>query len=101
MDVHTQLSHLSPEARAALMRQIKSRLVDSSDVQTDHDLAIIGGGVAALTFALEFRHARPTCELSSSSRTSTRCLRSPTRSGSRQSRSPPSTCATASDWPTT
>ncbi len=60
MDVQAQLSHLSPEARAALARRIKSRLVDSGDVQSEHDVAIAGGGAAALTLALELRHARPT-----------------------------------------
>ncbi len=58
MDVHAQLSQLSPEARAALVQKIKSRLVDSGG-QSDHDVAIVGGGVAALTLALELRRARP------------------------------------------
>ena len=59
MDVQTQLSQLSPEARAALVRKIKTRLVEDDSTQADHDVAIIGGGVAALTLALELRRARP------------------------------------------
>ncbi len=59
MDVHTQLSQLSPEARAALVRKIKTRLVEDDGTEADHDVAIIGGGVAALTLALELRRARP------------------------------------------
>jgi flavin-dependent dehydrogenase len=57
MDVHARLSQLSPQARAALTQKIKTRLVDS--VPSDHDVAIVGGGVAALTLALEIRRARP------------------------------------------
>ena len=59
MDVHAQLSQLSPEARAALVQKIKTRLVDDENVRSDHDVAIVGGGVAALTLALELRRARP------------------------------------------
>ena len=58
MDVHAQLSQLSPGARAALAQKIKMRLVEG-DTQSDHDVAIIGGGVAALTLALELRRTRP------------------------------------------
>jgi flavin-dependent dehydrogenase len=59
VDLHTQLSQLSPEARAALARKIKTRLVEDDSAHADHDVAIIGGGVAALTLALELRRARP------------------------------------------
>jgi 2-polyprenyl-6-methoxyphenol hydroxylase-like FAD-dependent oxidoreductase len=59
VDVHTQLSQLSPEARAALVRKIKTRLVEDDSAQADHDVAIIGGGVAALTLALELGRTRP------------------------------------------
>ncbi len=59
MDLHTQLSQLSPEARAALARKIKTRLVEDDSAHADHDVAIIGGGVAAQTLALELRRARP------------------------------------------
>ncbi|WP_156751472.1 tryptophan 7-halogenase [Mycobacterium sp. 1245111.1] len=57
--MHTQLAHLSPEGRASLARKIKSRLAEGGSVQSDHDVAIAGGGVAALTLALELRRARP------------------------------------------
>lgn len=63
MDVHAQLSQLSPKARAALAQQIKMRLVEGGTPQSDHDVAIIGGGVAALTLALELRRTRPETRL--------------------------------------
>jgi len=63
VDVHAQLSQLSPQARAALAQKIKMRLVEGATAQSDHDVAIIGGGVAALTLALELRRARPTTRL--------------------------------------
>jgi 2-polyprenyl-6-methoxyphenol hydroxylase-like FAD-dependent oxidoreductase len=57
--VQAQLSQLSPEAREALAQKIKNRLVDAKNAPSDHDVAIVGGGVAALTLALELRRARP------------------------------------------
>ena len=63
MDVHAQLSQLSPEARAALAQKIKMRLVEGDTAHSDHDVAIIGGGVAALTLALELRRTRPATRL--------------------------------------
>jgi 2-polyprenyl-6-methoxyphenol hydroxylase-like FAD-dependent oxidoreductase len=63
VDVHAQLSQLSPESRAALAQKIKMRLVEGDTAESDHDVAIIGGGVAALTLALELRRARPTTRL--------------------------------------
>jgi 2-polyprenyl-6-methoxyphenol hydroxylase-like FAD-dependent oxidoreductase len=59
MDMQTQLSQLSPEARAALAQKIKTHLSDTDSTSANHDVAIIGGGVAALTLALELRSARP------------------------------------------
>ena len=59
MDVQAQLSQLSPEARAALARKIKAQLSDTESASTDHDVAVVGGGVGALTLALELRRARP------------------------------------------
>ncbi|OBK27235.1 NAD(P)/FAD-dependent oxidoreductase [Mycobacterium asiaticum] len=56
--MRAQLSQLSPEARAALARRIRSQLA-KDDSGADHDLVIVGGGVAALTLALEVRSARP------------------------------------------
>jgi flavin-dependent dehydrogenase len=59
VDVHAKLAQLSPEERAVLARKIKSRLHDRDRVSAGHDVAIIGGGVAALTLALELCRARP------------------------------------------
>ncbi|MEB4211289.1 NAD(P)/FAD-dependent oxidoreductase [Mycobacterium sp. 94-17] len=58
MDVRAQLSQLSSDARESVAARIKSRLEDESPA-TDHDVAILGGGVAGLTLALEIRGARP------------------------------------------
>ena len=60
MDVRAQLSHMSPESREALAQRIKSRLSQADSPAVDHDVSIIGGGIAALTLALEIRRARPT-----------------------------------------
>ncbi len=59
MDVRAQLSQLSSEAREALAQKIKTQLSDHEVAAPDHDVAIVGGGVAALTLALEIRRARP------------------------------------------
>ncbi len=59
MDARAQLSHLSPEAWEALAQKIKSHLSDGDLHTPDHHVTIIGGGVAALTLALEIRSARP------------------------------------------
>ena len=59
MDARAQLSQLSPEAREALAKSIKTLLSDADRPTPDHDVAIVGGGVAALTLALEIRSARP------------------------------------------
>jgi flavin-dependent dehydrogenase len=50
---------MSDETRAALARRIKSKLADADQHAAAHDVSIIGGGVAALTLALELRKARP------------------------------------------
>ncbi|MDV3133664.1 NAD(P)/FAD-dependent oxidoreductase [Mycobacterium sp. 29Ha] len=63
MDVRTQLSQMSPQAREALALRIKSRLSQGGDRAADHDIGIIGGGVAALTLALEIRRVRPTTRI--------------------------------------
>lgn len=59
MDVRAQLSHLSAEAREALAQKIKSQLYDGELTAADYDVAIVGGGIAALTLALELHGARP------------------------------------------
>nr|WP_205873657.1 lycopene cyclase family protein [Mycobacterium gordonae] len=63
MDVRAQLSQLSSEARQALAQKIKSQLSDSEDRSCEYDVAIVGGGVAALTLALEIHRARPQTRL--------------------------------------
>lgn len=59
MDVRAQLSQLDEKTRDALARRIKSRLAAAGDDTSEHHVAIIGGGVAALTLALQLRSERP------------------------------------------
>ncbi|KUI22244.1 halogenase [Mycobacterium sp. GA-1285] len=54
-----QVSQLDTEARAALARKIRNQLSGNVSANADHDVAIIGGGAAALTLALELHSARP------------------------------------------
>ncbi|PJE17178.1 lycopene cyclase family protein [Mycobacterium sp.] len=63
MDVRAQLSQLSSEARGALAQKIKNQLSDSGTSAPEYDVVIIGGGVAALTLALEILRARPQTRL--------------------------------------
>ena len=63
MDVRAQVSQMSRETREALARRIRSRLSRADIPATDHDVSIVGGGVAALTLALEIRRARPTTRI--------------------------------------
>lgn len=60
MDVQAQISQMSEDTRKALAQRIKSRLSHDDDRAADHDVTIIGGGVAALTLALDIRRTRPT-----------------------------------------
>jgi len=60
------VSQLSAETRAALAERIRSQLAKSDTVAAtestdaaEHDVAVVGGGIAALTLALEIRRARP------------------------------------------
>ncbi len=63
MDERVQLSQLSQDAREVLAQRIRSRLSHIDQRETAHDLGIIGGGVAALTLALEIRRERPTTRI--------------------------------------
>ena len=59
MDVRAQLSQLDATTREALARRIRSQLSEADAPAADHDVVIMGGGIAALTLALEIRRERP------------------------------------------
>jgi 2-polyprenyl-6-methoxyphenol hydroxylase-like FAD-dependent oxidoreductase len=59
VDARAQLSQLDDKTRNALAQRIKTRLAAGADEPSDHHVAIIGGGVAALTLALQLRSERP------------------------------------------
>jgi 2-polyprenyl-6-methoxyphenol hydroxylase-like FAD-dependent oxidoreductase len=63
VDVRSQVSQMSQETRGALAQRIKSRLSRADSPAADYDVSIVGGGVAALTLALEIRRARPTTRI--------------------------------------
>ena len=54
---------MSQETREALAHRIRSRLAHADNPAADHDVSIVGGGVAVLTLALEIRRARPTTRI--------------------------------------
>ena len=49
MDERVQMSQMSQETREALAHRIRSRLAHADNPAADHDVSIVGGGVAALT----------------------------------------------------
>lgn len=59
MDTRAQLSQLDAKTREALAQRIRNQLSEADTPATDHDVAIVGGGVAALSLALEIHRARP------------------------------------------
>lgn len=54
---------MSQERREALAQRIRSRLSYADSPGTDHDVSVVGGGVSALTLALEIRRARPSTRI--------------------------------------
>jgi len=63
VDVRSHVSQMSQEGREALAHRIRSRLLHAENPAADHDVSIVGGGVSALTLALEIRQARPTTRI--------------------------------------
>jgi flavin-dependent dehydrogenase len=59
VDERVQVSQLNREAREVLAQRIRSRLSHSDEVVAEHDVSIVGGGLAALALALEIRRGRP------------------------------------------
>lgn len=63
MDARALLTQMTPEARLALAQRIKGHLTGSTTSPADHEVAIVGGGAAALTLALEIRASRPSARI--------------------------------------
>jgi flavin-dependent dehydrogenase len=63
VDERVQVSQLNREAREVLAQRIRSRLSHSDEVAAEHDVSIVGGGLAALALALEIRRGRPTTRI--------------------------------------
>lgn len=63
MEGRGQALHMSRESREVLARRIRARLLHADNPATDHDVSIVGGGVSALTLALEIGRARPTTRI--------------------------------------
>jgi hypothetical protein len=101
VDERVQVSQMSREARGALAQRIRSRLSHAENPAADHDVSIVGGGVAALTLALEIRRARPNTRIQVIEPKAHPVPESPTRSGSRPSRCRHTIYGTAWVWPTT
>ena len=59
MNLRAQLSQLDPTTREALARRISGQLSRAETSTADHDVAIVGGGIAALSLALDLRRERP------------------------------------------
>jgi flavin-dependent dehydrogenase len=59
VNARAQVSQMSPLSREALARRIREKLALSDIPTAEHDVGIVGGGVAALTLALELRRTRP------------------------------------------
>ena len=58
-DIENRMAALSPEQRALLMRQVQERRNAAEETLEEYDVAVLGGGMAGLTLALQFKKTRP------------------------------------------
>jgi flavin-dependent dehydrogenase len=58
-DVQNRIAALPAEKRAMLLRQLQKQKVPVEMSSGQHDIAILGGGMAGLTLALQIKKARP------------------------------------------
>lgn len=58
-DVENRIASLSPEKRSLLTRQIQERRNAIEETLEQYDVVILGGGMAGLTLALQFKKTRP------------------------------------------
>ncbi len=58
-DVLARIAALSPEQQAMLMQRLQGQQSPTAAVPDQYDVAILGGGMAGLTLALQLKQARP------------------------------------------
>ncbi|KAB8142878.1 FAD-dependent oxidoreductase [Chloroflexia bacterium SDU3-3] len=58
-DLRDRIAALSPEQRAQLLTQLQGKKAPSDSLPGTYDVAILGGGIAGLTLALQLKLQRP------------------------------------------
>src|SRR6266480_4066838 len=58
-DVLGRIAALPAEKRALLIRQLQEQRIPAEDSSDQYDVAILGGGMAGLTLALQLKKMRP------------------------------------------
>jgi flavin-dependent dehydrogenase len=58
-DVFDRIAALPAEKRATLIRQLQGQIDTADSSSGQHDIAILGGGMAGLTLALQIKKTRP------------------------------------------
>src|SRR6266550_3864156 len=58
-DVLGRIAALPAEKRALLIRQLQEQRIPAEDSSDQYDVAILGGGMAGLTLALQLKKTRP------------------------------------------
>src|SRR5437588_8759666 len=62
-DVLGRIAALPAEKRALLIRQLQEQRIPAEDSSDQYDVAILGGGMAGLTLALQLKKTRPTIKV--------------------------------------
>src|SRR6266480_2622556 len=62
-DVLGRIAALPAEKRALLIRQLQEQRIPAEDSSDQYDVAILGGGMAGLTLALQLKKTRPTARV--------------------------------------
>src|SRR6185312_6958838 len=62
-DISNRIAALPAEKRALLIRQLQERRTTAENSSDQYDVAILGGGMAGLTLALQIKKTRPTARI--------------------------------------